>query len=74
MYNISHLSLTPTGVQIVARNHGEAHKRMSYEEGHDNWEWFVECGDTFRNDVPELVGKRLVRVDINGWESQWSFI
>jgi len=64
----------PTGVQIVMANPGDIRlDRRRYEPDCSFWDFFVGLANREFKDIAEIEGMRLVSVDVNGRESQFSF-
>ena len=68
------ISVTETGVQIVTQNvGGRPLARQHHEQGSNLWPFFQELVKRDFSDISHIKGMKLVAVDTNKHETQWSF-
>lgn len=69
---ILHISITPTGVQIVIGIPINLPRR-SYQKGNPMWDFLLTLANKRFVNIPEIRGKSLVSVDVQGKQSQFSW-
>lgn len=67
------VSVTSTGTQIVRPNVGEPLVSKRYEPGDPLWDFLTNHARDAFGHMPDVIGKRLVSVDVRRTESQFSF-
>lgn len=68
------VSVLSCGVQVVATNPGMMPlPKKQYLPGDPLWLFLTDLSFRRFGSLPELRGHRLVSVDVNGREAQWSF-